>query len=194
MQRCLALCPGIVLSLLLLLAAGQARANALSDEARLVVEAAGGPFTAAEFDKFLADLPTIPELTALGADTPEGDAGNAILPEEVLDTIRDMGWTEERFFYIYSHAVTVLSLDQMTQAMEQMRAQMAALPEAEQQAMEQAMEQTMNEMGETPGGSMNAQIQALKNEIDSEVPASEQALILGNVDRLRTALGIPDEL
>lgn len=190
MQRCLALCPVIALSILILLAAGQVRAGALSDEARLVVEAAGGPFTAAEFDKFLADLPTIPELTALGADTPEGDAGNAILPEEVLDTIRDMGWTEERFFYIYSHAVTVLSLDQMSRAMEQMRAQMAALPEAERQAMEQAMDT----MSDALGGSMSVQAQALKDEIDSEVPASEQALILGNVDRLRTALGIADEL
>ncbi|ADU61775.1 MAG: hypothetical protein KUA35_00590 [Pseudodesulfovibrio sp.] len=189
MQRCPALCPGIALSLLLLLAAGQAQAGTLSEEARLVVEAAGGPFTADEFEKFLADLPTIPELTALGAENTEA-GGNAILPEEVLDTIRDMGWTEERFFYIYSHAVTVLSLDQMNQAMEQMRAQMAALPEAERQAMEQAMDT----MSEALGGSMSAQVQALKDEIDSEVPASEQALILNNVDQLRTALGIPDEL
>jgi hypothetical protein len=190
MQRCPALCPGIALSLLLLLAAGQARADTLSDETHLVAETAATPFTAAEFDKFLADLPTIPELTAFGADTPEADAGNAILPEEVVDTIRDLGWTGDRFFYIYSHAVTVLSLDQTNRAMEQMREQMTALPEAERQAMEQAMDR----MGETLGGSMTVQAQALKDEIDSEVPASEQALILGNVDQLRTALGIPDGL
>lgn len=190
MQRCPALCPGIALSLLLVLAAGQAQAGALSEEARLVVEAAGGPFTADEFERFLTDLPTIPELTALGADNTEAGAVNAILPEEVLDTIRDMGWTEERFFYIYSHAVTVLNLDQMNQAMDQMRKQMAALPEDERQAMEQAMDA----MSEALGGSMSAQTQSLRDEIDSEVPASEQALILGNVDRLRTALGIPDGL
>jgi hypothetical protein len=176
---------GLVPCLLaLLIITGPARAGELSDEARAAIEAVGGPFTADEFERFLTDLPTLPELTARGADA----APDAILPEEVVDTIRDLGWDEERFFYIYGHAVTVLSLDQMDRTMDLMRAQLAAMPAQEREAIERMMDD------EAQGDPMAAQLKALRDEVDGEVPASEQALVLENAARLREALGIPDEL
>jgi hypothetical protein len=52
------------------------------------------------------------------------------------------------------------------------------------------MEQMINTQ---QGDPMSAQLQAVRDEVDSEVPASEQSLITANADRLRKALGIPAE-
>jgi hypothetical protein len=172
-----------------------AEAGELSDEAKAAVASVGGPFTSEEFDRFLVDLPSIPELTAMGAEAAEDgavegvddNANKDILPDELLGRIRDLGWNEERFLYIYSHAVSVLSLDQMNAAMGQMQAQMASMPEEQRQAMEQMM----NQMG-GQDGAQNPQLQALRDELDSEIPASEQAVVMSRIGKLRTALGIPE--
>jgi hypothetical protein len=184
MNRFAAACLCLALSALLL-TPSQACARGLSPEAETAVAQAGGPFTADEFDRFLTDLSSIPELSARGMDTVE-DGPDATLPDEILTELNELGWNENRFFYIYSHAISVLSLDQMNRALEMMQAEMASMPAKQRQMMEQMINTQQ-------GDPMSAQLQAVRDEVDSEVPASEQSLITANADRLRKALGIPAE-
>lgn len=150
----------------------------LSDEGKEIAKAVGGPFTADEFEKFLADLPGIPGMTAQ-SQRDIGDASGAGLSAAVLGAVKARGWSEDRFMYIYSHAMTMMNVEQMHRAMGQMQDQFKDMPEEQRQAMEQMMTQQMS-----------GQMEAFQAEVDKQVPASEQAIILDNMDGLHTALGL----
>lgn len=81
----------------------------LSEEGKTVITEMGGPFSADEFDRFLKDLPNIPGLTA-ESQQDMGDASGVALSTAVMDAAKSAGWDEERFMYIYSHAMTMVSL------------------------------------------------------------------------------------
>lgn len=147
-------------------------------QAEAVTQEVGGPFTADEFKKFLDALPSIPGLTAQGQDAATGDA----LTAQISKVAKSLGWSEERFAYIYSHAVSVVSLEQVDKTMQQMQSQLDSLPDDQKQAMQQMM-----------GTELDKQRQAIKAEVDKQVPASEQTIIYENIDQLRTALGLPAE-
>ncbi len=146
-----------------------------SAEGKAITEEVGGPFSEAEFKKFLKVLPSIPGLTAQG----QGAVTGAALTAQILAAAKTQGWSEERFTYIYSHAVSVLSLNQVDQAIQQMEAQIQDMPDAQKQMMQQML-----------GGEMGKQQQSIQAEIDKQVPASEQQIIRDNMDALQTALGI----
>ncbi|WP_338668346.1 hypothetical protein [Pseudodesulfovibrio methanolicus] len=149
----------------------------LSDQGKEVVKAVGGPFTADEFRKFLDDLPKIPGLTksAQGA----SDASGAAMNTAVRNAIKDQGWDEDRFLYIYSHAMTMVNLDQMQRMTDQMQAQFKDMPDDQRKAMEQMLSKQI-------GGQLN-DVQA---DVDKQVPASEQAIVRDNMDKLMRVMGI----
>lgn len=150
----------------------------LSQEGKTIIEEVGGPFSASEFERFLADLPSIPGLTS-ESQKYIGDATGAELSAKVLTAIKAQGWDEERFMYIYSHSMTMVSADQMNKASEQMQAQLKDMPEEQKKIMEQMMNQQM-------GG----QMEAFQAELDMQVPTSEQAIIRDNLPKLYSVLGI----
>lgn len=179
--------PKFALSLLLMFAALTLLAGCgddaaddpnLSEEGKAVVEEVGGPFSASEFKKFLADLPHIPGLTA-ESQKYVGDATGAALTAKVVAAAESLGWDSERFMYIYSHAMTMVSADQMNKVNEQMQAQLKDMPEEQKKMMEQML-------AEQGGG----QMEAFQAELDKQVPASEQAIIKDNLPELYSVLGI----
>ena len=150
----------------------------LSEEGKTIIEEVGGPFSASEFERFLADLPGIPGLTA-ESQKYIGDADGAALSAKVLGAIKAKGWDEERFMYIYSHTMTMVSAEQMNKATEQMQAQIKDMPEEQKKMMEQMM-----------GQQMGGQMEAFQAELDKQVPASEQEIIKDSLPELRSMLGI----
>lgn len=150
--------------------------NQQSPEAQEMTEQVGGPFTADEFEKFLVDLPSIKGLTAHAGD---GMISGAALSAKIKSEVKGLGWNEDRFMYIFSHAISVANVDQMEDMSAQMTQQMAGMPEAQKKMMEQAMAEQM-------GGQMDA----LKAEVDKQVPASEQVIIRDNLDDLYKAMGL----
>lgn len=148
-----------------------------SPEARIMSEQAGGPFSVDEFDKFLVNLASIKGLTVQGAsnDLVDGTA----LSANIVNQIKELGWSEDRFMYIYSHAITVANVDQMETMTAQMTAQLDGMPTAQREMMEQALAEQM-------GGQLNA----IKAEMNAQVPASEQDIIRGNMEELYKALGL----
>ncbi|MEF2232149.1 MAG: hypothetical protein V3571_14550 [Pseudodesulfovibrio sp.] len=147
-----------------------------SPEGKAVTDQAGGPFTEREFLAFIDILPSIPGLAAQGRTAPTGD----VLSAQVKAAIKDQGWSEDRFTYIYGHAVSMLSLEQVTQTLGQMEEQMESLPEEQRKLLRQGM-----------SGEVDKQRQAIRAEVDKMVPASEQAIIRAHLDELRSALGMP---
>ena len=150
----------------------------LSAQGKEVVQAVGGPFDADEFDKFLADLPKISGLTA-GAAQDAGDATGAALNAKVRSTLKDLGWDEDRFLYIYSHAMAMVNLDQMQRMTDQMQAQFKDMPDEQRQAMEQMISKQI-------GGQMDD----VRADVDKHVPASEQAIVSDNMATLMQAMGM----
>lgn len=147
----------------------------LSEEGKEVVQAVGGPFDAAEFRKFLKVLPEIPGLTAQNA----GDGSGAGMSAAVKDAIKAQGWDENRFLYIYGHAMVMANYEQMQGMTAQLQDQFKDLPEDQRKVMEQMMAQQV-------GG----QVDAFKAKVDEQVPASEQAIILDHMDALMTTMGM----
>jgi hypothetical protein len=150
----------------------------LSDQGKEVIQAVGGPFSADEFEKFLADLPKIPGLTAQGAQDMSG-ASDAAMNAAVKDAITGLGWDEDRFLYIYSHAMTMVNLDQMQRMTGQMQAQLKDMPDEQRKAMEQMLSQQI-------GG----QLAAVRAEADKQIPDSEQAIVRDNMDALMRVMGM----
>lgn len=150
----------------------------LSEEGKAVVEEVGGPFSASEFEKFLADLPKIPGLTAESRQY-VGDASGAALTAKVIAAAESLGWDSDRFMYIYSHSMTMVSADQINKVNEQMQAQLKDMPEEQKKMMEQMLAQQ--------GGGQMAAFQA---ELDQQVPASEQEIVKANLPELYSVLGI----
>ncbi|MGE4423975.1 MAG: hypothetical protein AB7D39_16880 [Pseudodesulfovibrio sp.] len=150
----------------------------LSDQGKEVVKAVGGPFTADEFSKFLADLPKVPGLTVKTAQD-ASDASGAAMSAEVKSAIKSLGWDEDRFLYIYSHAMTMANLDQMQRMTAQMQDQFKDMPDEQRKAMEQMLSQQV-------GGQLNA-VQA---EVDKQVPASEQAIVRDHMGELMKTMGM----
>ncbi|WP_319583153.1 hypothetical protein [uncultured Pseudodesulfovibrio sp.] len=149
----------------------------LSDQGKEVVQALGGPFTADEFKRFLADLPKISDLTA--ATVPETDDSGAALNVAVRNKLEDLGWDKDRFLYIYSHAMAMVNLDQMQRLTDQMQAQFKDMPEEQREAMEQMISKQM-------GGQMGD----LRADVDKHVPATEQAIVNDNMKALMNAMGM----
>jgi hypothetical protein len=150
----------------------------LSDQGKEVVQAVGGPFTADEFTKFLADLPKIPGLTAKGAQD-MSDASGAAMNAAVKSAISGLGWDEDRFLYIYSHAMTLVNLDQMQRMTEQMQAQLKDMPDEQRKTMEQMLSQQI-------GG----QLDAMQAEVDKQIPDSEQSIVRDHLDELMRVMGM----
>jgi hypothetical protein len=150
----------------------------LSEEGKTIIEEVGGPFSASEFERFLADLPSIPGLTA-ESQKYIGDATGAALSAKVVGAIKAQGWDEERFMYIYSHTMTMVSAEQMNKATEQMQAQLKDMPEEQKKMMEQMI-----------GQQMGGQMEAFQAELDKQVPGSEQTIIKNNLPKLYSVLGI----
>ncbi|MBI9080721.1 MAG: hypothetical protein JEY79_13405 [Pseudodesulfovibrio sp.] len=149
-------------------------------ETEPMTEKVQSPFTSAEFEKFLKDLPFIPGMTIRdGIATENASANQAPLSDKDLSTVKSLGWDEERFMYIYSHSVSVMSVEQMTQVMAEMNAQMENMPEEQKQMMKQMM-----------NDQVRGQMDELKVEVDNLVPPSEQTIIRDNLNALYTALGI----
>lgn len=151
----------------------------LSPEGQAAVDAAGGPFSSSEFTQFLGDLPHVPGLSRRGQED-MGEMSSEMFAPTVLKAIRDLGWKEERFMYIYSHVMAVMSLDQMDQVLARMEQQMATMPPEQREAMEQMM-----------GQQLGLQKDAIQSELDSSVPTSEQSIVRSGMDGVYTALGIP---
>jgi len=174
----------LFLALLILVALAAAcgddapKTDVRSAEDKAVTQAVGGPFTDAEFKKFLADLPSIPGLSAHSQTAATGD----VLSDQVKDAIKACGWDEDRFTYIYGHAVSMLSLDQVERTKTEMDKQLANMPEDQQKMMRQTM-----------GSEMDRQCQAIQADVDKMVPAGEQAIVRDHMDGLRSALGMPAE-
>ena len=170
--------PLALFALLALLAAcgGDDTETKQSAESKAITEEVGGPFTAAEFKKFLDTLPSIPGLTSQG----QGAVTGAALSAQVKKAAEALGWSEERFTYVYSHAVSVVSLEQVDKTMQQMQSQLDSMPAEQRQAMQQMM-----------GSELEKQRESIKDEVDKQVPQSEQTIIYENIDQLRTALGLP---
>jgi len=152
--------------------------DAQSAEDKAVTQAMGGPFTETEFKKFLADLPSVPGLSAHSQTAATGD----VLSDQVKSAIKACGWDEDRFTYIYGHAVSMLSLDQVERTKREMEKQLANIPEEQRKMMQQTM-----------GGEMDRQCQAIQADVDKMVPAGEQAIVRDHMDALRAALGMPAE-
>jgi hypothetical protein len=150
----------------------------LSEEGKAIVEEVGGPFSASEFERFLADLPSIPGLTSESQQY-IGDATGAALTAKALAAVEAQGWDSERFMYIYSHAMTMVSAEQMSQVSEQMQAQLKDMPEEQKKVMEEML-----------GQQMGGQMEAFQAELDQQVPASEQDIIKNNLPKLYSVLGI----
>lgn len=150
----------------------------MSEEAKTIVEELGGPFSAAEFDKFLADLPNIPGLTSESMQD-LGDATGAALSAKVMQAAAAQGWEEERFMYIYSHVMTMVSADQMDKMTEQVKAQMDGMPEEQKKMMEQML-----------GNQVTGQMEAFQAELDQQIPSSEQEIIKDRMADIYKALGI----
>lgn len=150
----------------------------MSEEGKTIVEELGGPFSVSEFDKFLEDLPKIPGLTSESRQD-LGDADGAALSSQVLSAVEGLGWDQERFMYVYSHVMTMVSADQMDKMTEQVAAQMDGMPEEQKKMMEQAM-----------GGQITGQMEALQAELDKQVPSSEQEIIKDRMADIYKALGI----
>ncbi|QGY39118.1 hypothetical protein GM415_02915 [Pseudodesulfovibrio cashew] len=172
----------MILALCLLAACGSDEPTSESNqspEAAAVTEAVGGPFTEAEFEKFLKDLPSMPGMTAASQQA-MADGAEAALPAAIKAKAKELGWSEDRFMYMYGHSMAVLSVEQLGDMQKQMREQMADMPEAQKQMMEQMLSQQTGE-----------QMDAIKAEMDKQVPASEQTIIRDNMDALCSAMGIP---
>ncbi|BCS88550.1 hypothetical protein [Pseudodesulfovibrio sediminis] len=150
----------------------------LSEEAKALVEEVGGPFSESEFEKFMADLPEIPNITVESRKN-MGEVSGEALSAQILSAVEEQGWEKERFMYIYSHAMTMMGMQQMETMNTQMQAQMEDMPEEQKKMMEQMLAQQM-------GG----QMEAYKAEVDKQIPASEQAIIMDNMDDLCTAFGV----
>jgi len=153
----------------------------LSDDAKSVVEAVGGPFSESEFEKFLADLPNIPGMTAESQKN-MGEVSSAALTVQVINAVEDLGWDQERFMYIYSHTMTMVNMEQMEAMNQQMQAQMDSMPEEQKKMMEAMIEKQL-------GG----QKEAYKAEVDKQVPSSEQTIINDNMETLMSAFGIQNQ-
>ncbi|WP_419786563.1 hypothetical protein [Pseudodesulfovibrio sp.] len=135
------------------------------------------PFTDEEFRKFLADLPNIPGMAA-GNPAVTGDE----LTAQAQEAIRKTGWSDQRFAYVYGHAVAMLSLEQVERTMEEMKQQLETMPKAQQQAMKDAL-----------GGEAEKQCQTIRTDVNAMVPASEQTVIRSHMAELRTAFGLGTE-
>lgn len=151
-----------------------------SAEGKAITEEVGGPFDLDEFEKFLKDLPSVAALTGAGQQAMGQEMDPVAMRAKVVDTVTDLGWSEERFMYVYSHAMSVMSLEQMDKMNEQMEAQMEGMPEAQKKMMEQMLAEQM-------GG----QMEAVKAEVNAQVPASEQAIIRDHLGDLEKAFGVP---
>lgn len=146
-----------------------------SEEASTNTTVAKGPLTSAELDRFIHDLPSFPGLTTNGKRA-EGEMPD---PEELSRQIAakadELGWDEERFMYVYSHAMSVLSMAQMEAMTERMHAMVETMPESQKAMFETRMTERMN---------------AIRAEVDKEVPLAEQEIIVENLDKLYEAFGI----
>ncbi|MDD3312983.1 hypothetical protein [Pseudodesulfovibrio sp.] len=152
--------------------------DAQSADDKALTQAVSGPFTEAEFKKFLADLPSVPGLSAHSQTAATG----GVLSDQVKSAIKACGWDEDRFTYIYGHAVSMLGLDQVERTRGEMEKQLANMPEDQRKMMRQTM-----------GGEMDRQCQAIRADVDKMVPAGEQAIVRGHMAALRSALGMPAE-
>lgn len=148
----------------------------ISEEGKSVTDAVGGPFDEDEFMKFLKDLPTVPGLTA---HSEMGMGDGMALPEDTRTAIKDAGWQEARFLYIYSHATSVLNLDQLDRMQEALKKQFEGMPEEQRAMMEQAMGQKFGQQG-----------QDFHAEVNKQVPAEEQEIVRAHMEELRAAMGI----
>lgn len=148
----------------------------LSDEGREAVQAVGGPFTEAEFRKFLADLPGIPGLAAQSAEEAD-DVANA--SAAIRDAIVSRGWDEDRFLYIYGHAMAVMNHDQMRHMAGQMRERLEGMPEEQRKVMEQTMTEQLD-----------GRLEAVRSEVDRQIPASEQAIVREHMNDLTRLMGM----
>lgn len=150
-------------------------------ESDAAAETAGNEFTETEYVKFIKDIPEITKIT-----NPQLENGEEMKPEEVarlvIEAAESLGWGEERFMYVYTQAMTVLSLEQLNQMEQQMAAQMAGMPEEQKKEMIDSMTQQLS-----------GQKADLQKRVDAQVSGAEQGIIRAHLGELYEALGIPQQ-
>lgn len=136
------------------------------------------PFTEAEFNKFIKDIPEITRMTNPEIKA-EGPKDVERITAKIMEATRTLGWDEQRFFYIYQQAMTVMNFEQMVLMKRQMEEQIQGLTEEEQKMVNEMMT-------EQPQG----QLEMAKKQMDHQVPASEQQIVRDNLPALEDALGL----
>ncbi|MCF8044575.1 MAG: hypothetical protein K9J83_01845 [Desulfarculaceae bacterium] len=160
------------------------------------------PIDKGELDRFLADLPETPGLTAGGMEkmnaVKQGKTPDMEFMKQGMEAsnsaIEKKGWDTDRFYYVFGHVMMVTAMENIDRLTEQVAPQMAEamkaikdnpnISQAQKKQMLQQMDQGM--MG------ANADLKDMRARVKKEVPDSEKRLILSRYSEICEAIGMPE--
>lgn len=145
------------------------------------------PFTAEELNKFIADVPSLGDLAAstrrhLETSSQSGDPSAMMSPQMCaifFGDIKEKGWDQERFAYIYAHVMGVMTFLQMEKLLPKLSPQMAQTQMMIQNNPLFTAEQKKQMLKEMAQGMAegNADLKKARAELAKEVPTPEIELI-----------------
>lgn len=162
------------------------------------------PIDKGELDRFLADLPDIPGLTAGGmqkmgamkqGQTPDMEFMKQGM-EASSSAIKKKGWDTDRFYYVFGHVMMVTAVENIDRLTEQVAPQMAEAMKAikDNPNISQAQKkQMLQQMGQGMMGA-NAELKDMRERVKEEVPDSEKQLIRSRYSDICQIIGMPENI
>ncbi len=159
------------------------------------------PFDAVELDKFITDIQEIPGLTAAGLQDMDSMQRQGMSDMESMQlsstkmqsSIESKGWDTNRFYYVYGHVLGVVALENVERMTKEVAPQLAEamrqiqnnphMSEAQKKEILQQMGAGMSEG--------NQDLKKVREDINKEVPQSEQSLVKSRYEDICEALGMP---
>jgi hypothetical protein len=159
------------------------------------------PFDSGELNKFITDIQDIPGLTAAGQKDMDSMQKQGMPDMESMQfssakmqsSIESKGWDTDRFYYVYGHVLGVVALENVDRMTKEVAPQLA---EAMRQIQnnphmsEAQKKEILTQMGEGMSEG-NQDLKKVREDINREVPQSEQSLVKSRYEDICEALGMP---
>ena len=162
------------------------------------------PIDKRELNRFLADLPDIPGLTAGGMEKmgamKQGQTPDMEFMKQGMEAsnsaIKKKGWDTDRFYYVFGHVMMVTAVENIDRLTEQVAPQMAEAMKAikDNPNISQAQKkQMLQQMGQGMMGA-NAELKEMRERVKKEVPDSEKQLIRSRYSDICQIIGMPESV